>query len=112
MDAAEVGEVVRVGLAVPGPWDRVVDVAEVGVAVAAGEPAPFVPQLQVSAQCRWDLVVLAADLDDGVGSRVDEDAVEAGCLCGESPGGLGVDRAVAAEVAGFVALAQQGEDGD
>ncbi|HET6826962.1 MAG TPA: hypothetical protein VFH64_13620, partial [Amnibacterium sp.] len=72
-----------------------VDVAEVGAAGAAGEPASVVAELEVSAQCRWDFVVFAADLDDGVGAGVDEDPVEARRLRGQPAGGVGVDGSVA-----------------
>src|SRR5690606_37055996 len=113
--SAEVGEVVGggvAGVAVFAVGGGVVEVAAVGGAGAAGVAAGLVSQAQGGAEVGGDEVAGAADGEGGAGLGVGEQADEGGCVRGEVAGDLGGDGPVSVEVAGLVAVAQEGQDRD
>lgn len=106
----QVGEVPEGSGAALRVVDGVVDLAADRGPSASGEPAVLVAGAEKSALRLCGAVPI--DGDHGPVDGVGEDPGERGRVCGESAGGVGVDRGTSDEVGGSVVGVEQGECGD
>lgn len=113
VSVAEQDEVVLVGGAAVGPGADVVGAVTGGGAVAGGEAAVLVTGVEAAALGGARVSVAAAEVDDGAGEGVGDEAGEGG-VAGQAAGHVGVEWGVVGEVARGVGEAEHGGqvDGD
>nr|WP_245619565.1 hypothetical protein [Microbacterium trichothecenolyticum] len=104
------GEIVVTGLPAQRAVDGVVDVGSFRPVRASEESAALIPCAEEPFEGR--VCSVSVDRHREAAVRVVHHAVPAGCAGGEFASDLGVDRAVAGEEGGLVALARRGEHRD